>query len=138
MSSVPGDPVWTKLDEEKTVLLTTYKRDGSGVDTPIHIAVDGETAFIRTYATAWKWKRLQRNPHVTVSLANTGRMPAFLALLAPNRSRRIGQAVRARVVVLEEMSRPEPRARWRESIHSSRASSFRGCTGPYTGPRPRT
>jgi len=92
---------WTKLDEQKTVLLTTYKRDGSGVDTPIHIAVDGGTAFIRTYAKAWKWKRLQRNPHVTVSLASTGKMPAFLALLAPRRSRRVGPAVRARVEVLE-------------------------------------
>jgi PPOX class probable F420-dependent enzyme len=101
MSSVQGDPVWTKLNEEKTVLLTTYKRDGSGVDTPIHIAVDGGTAFIRTYAKAWKWKRLQRNPHVAVSLASTGKMPAFLALLAPNRSRRVGQPLRARVVVLD-------------------------------------
>jgi PPOX class probable F420-dependent enzyme len=101
MSGAKGDPVWTELDDEKTVVLTTYKRDGSGVDTPIHIAVDGGTAFVRTYAKAWKWKRLQRNPHVTVSLASTGKMPAFLALLAPRRSHRVGPAVRARVEVLE-------------------------------------
>jgi hypothetical protein len=73
----------------------------AALDTPIHIAVDGATAFIRTYTKAWRWKRLQRNPHVTVSLASTGKMPAFLALLAPNMSRRVGQAMPAPVVVLD-------------------------------------
>jgi hypothetical protein len=30
---------------QKNVLLTTYRRDG----TPVHIAVDGDRAFIRTF-----------------------------------------------------------------------------------------
>ncbi len=37
---------------QKTVLLTTYKRDGTQVGTPVHIAVDGDHAYVRTYA-AW-------------------------------------------------------------------------------------
>ena len=33
----------------RTVVLTTFKRDGTSVSTPVTIAVEGEHAFIRTY-----------------------------------------------------------------------------------------
>jgi len=51
----------------KTVLLTTYKRDGTGVETPVSIAFDGERAFFRSYDKAWKTKRLRRNPQVRLA-----------------------------------------------------------------------
>ena len=51
----------------RTVLLTTYKRDGARVGTPVSIAVDGERAFFRTYDKAWKAKRLRRNPEVEIA-----------------------------------------------------------------------
>lgn len=50
----------------KTILLTTYKRDGTAVDTPVSIAFDGDRAFFRSYHKAWKTKRLQNNPRVQV------------------------------------------------------------------------
>jgi len=40
----------------KTVLLTTYKRDGTPVGTPVSIAFDGDRAFFRSYDKAWKTK----------------------------------------------------------------------------------
>jgi uncharacterized protein len=55
------------LKDTKTVLLTTYKRDGTAVDTPVSIAFDGDRAFFRSYDKAWKTKRLRNNPSVKVA-----------------------------------------------------------------------
>ena len=44
------------------VLLTTYKRDGTPIGTPVNIAVDGDRAFVRTFDTAWKLKRIRNRP----------------------------------------------------------------------------
>jgi PPOX class probable F420-dependent enzyme len=51
----------------RTVLLTTYRRDGSAVDTPVHIAVQDGRAFVRTFDRAGKVKRLRRNAQVAVA-----------------------------------------------------------------------
>jgi PPOX class probable F420-dependent enzyme len=54
------------LRSTKTVLLTTYKRDGTAVGTPVSIAVEGPRAFFRSWHKAWKTKRIARNPDVLV------------------------------------------------------------------------
>jgi len=59
----------SSLKDTKTVLLTTYKRDGTAVDTPVSIAFDGDRAFFRSYDKAWKTKRLRNNPSVKVAPA---------------------------------------------------------------------
>jgi hypothetical protein len=62
-----GDTVNTDLEavrDARTILLTTYKRDGTPVDTPVSIAFDGDRAFFRSYDQAWETKRLRNNPHV--------------------------------------------------------------------------
>jgi uncharacterized protein len=51
----------------KTILLTTYKRDGTAVGTPVSIAFVGDRAFFRSYHKAWKTKRLRNNPRVEVA-----------------------------------------------------------------------
>ena len=58
-----------QLADTKTVLLTTYKRDGTPVGTPVSLAFDGDRAFFRTWHKAWKTKRLARNPDVEVAPA---------------------------------------------------------------------
>jgi uncharacterized protein len=58
MSTDPFD----RLAQTKTILLTTYRRDGSGVDTPVSIAVEDGRAYFRSWDSAWKAKRLARNP----------------------------------------------------------------------------
>lgn len=50
-----------------TVVLTTYKRDGTPVGTPVSVAFDQGRAFFRSYDKAWKTKRLRRNPVVDVA-----------------------------------------------------------------------
>ena len=52
------------LKDTRTISLTTYKRDGAPVATPVSIAFDGERAFFRSYDRAWKTKRLRNNPSV--------------------------------------------------------------------------
>jgi PPOX class probable F420-dependent enzyme len=46
------------------VLPTTYKRDGTPVDTAVNIVVDGDHAYFRTWDTAGKLKRIRNNPEV--------------------------------------------------------------------------
>jgi PPOX class probable F420-dependent enzyme len=53
---------------QRTILLTTYRRDGTPVGTPVNIVVDGGRAFVRTFDTAWKLKRIRNNPTVEVAI----------------------------------------------------------------------
>ena len=52
---------------QRTVLLTTYRRDGTPVSTPVDIVVDGDRAFVRTFDTAWKLKRIRNNSTVKIA-----------------------------------------------------------------------
>ena len=77
----------TSLDEAWAVRLTTFRRDGTPVSTPVNVAVDGERVFFRTYEQSGKFKRLRNNPKVEVA-PSTGRgtvtgpsMPALTRLL---------------------------------------------------------
>jgi PPOX class probable F420-dependent enzyme len=53
--------------DQKTVVLTSYRRDGTGVPTAVNIAVDGDRAFAKTFAASGKYKRIRHNPQVTVA-----------------------------------------------------------------------
>lgn len=75
------------LKDTKTILLTSYKRDGTPIATPVSVAFDGDRAFFRSYDTAWKTKRLRNNPRVEVA-------PSTL------RGKPTGQAVQARATLL--------------------------------------
>ena len=62
-----ADPHLVRFVAQKTVLVTTYRRNGTPVSTPVSLAVDGGRAVIRTYEKAWKTRRLRRN--ATLELA---------------------------------------------------------------------
>jgi PPOX class probable F420-dependent enzyme len=55
------------FNENWAVLLTTFRRDGTPVDTPVSLAIDGNRAYFRTPATAWKVKRIANNPRVELA-----------------------------------------------------------------------
>ncbi len=61
------DSVLEPFVRQWAVLLTTYRRDGTPVGTPVNIAVDEDHAFVRTWDTAWKLKRVRNNPEVEVA-----------------------------------------------------------------------
>jgi PPOX class probable F420-dependent enzyme len=86
------------LDRSWTVLLTTYKRDGTAVGTPVNLAVDGDVAYFRSYDKAWKTKRLARNPSVELapcSVRGNPRGPAVSATARLLEGDEIGLARRA-------------------------------------------
>ena len=86
-----GEPVNSDLAPAraaKTILLTTYKRDGTAVGTPVSIAFDGDRAFFRSYDKAWKARRLRNNPQVEFAASNLRGKPP-------------GPPVRGRAVLLE-------------------------------------
>lgn len=64
-----------RFTSQQTVLLRTRKRDGSWVGTPVNIAVDGGRAYIRTYAKAWKSKRLRNFPDIELCPSTVGGKP---------------------------------------------------------------
>src|SRR5262249_61432708 len=55
------------LADARTVLLTTYRRDGTPVGTPVHIPSDDLGAYGRTFDPSGKLRRIRRDPHVTVA-----------------------------------------------------------------------
>ncbi len=82
----------------RTILLTTYKRDGTPVGTPVSIAFDGDRAFFRSYDKAWKTRRLHHNSRVQIA-------PSTL------RGKPTGPAIQARATLLEgEQARIAARA----------------------------
>ena len=48
------------------VLLTTFRKDGTPVSTPLWAALDGDRLVMWTVTDSWKVKRIRRNPAVTL------------------------------------------------------------------------
>ncbi|UMB68093.1 PPOX class F420-dependent oxidoreductase [Mycobacterium paraterrae] len=59
------EPV-SALGAEKFVSLTTFKKDGSAVATPMWIGRDGDDLFFWTPVESWKAKRAKNNPRVVM------------------------------------------------------------------------
>lgn len=72
---------------QKTVLLTSYRRDGTPVGTPVSVAVDGGRAFVRSFENAWKTKRMRNRPEVSLAPATARGKPEGAAIRA--RARRL-------------------------------------------------
>ena len=59
-------PALSPFVRQWAVLLVTYRRDGTPVGTSVSIAVEGDRAFVRTWDTASKLKRIRNNPEVKI------------------------------------------------------------------------
>jgi PPOX class probable F420-dependent enzyme len=81
--------------KRRTALLTTYKRDGTPVATPVTIAVDGDHAYVRTWDSAWKARRMRNNPAVLVAPATVRGRPTGEAVAARSRQLDGDEAQRA-------------------------------------------
>jgi PPOX class probable F420-dependent enzyme len=85
--------------KQRTVLLTTFRRDGTPVGTPVHIAVEDGRAFVRTFDTAWKLMRIRRNPAVEVAPSTVRGTPTGPAIRARARALAGEESRRARRVI---------------------------------------
>ncbi|QDY79752.1 PPOX class F420-dependent oxidoreductase [Streptomyces qinzhouensis] len=50
--------------------LTTFRRDGTGVATPVWFAEEGGRLYVWTNRDSWKVKRLRRDSRVTVAVCD--------------------------------------------------------------------
>lgn len=66
VGSVGGttEPTLAPFVRQKTILLTTFRKDGRPGSTPVSIAVDGDRAFVRSFEKSLKARRLAREPRV--------------------------------------------------------------------------
>lgn len=55
------------LSGSGVALLTSYRRDGRGVGTPVGIMVKDGRAYFTTRAKTWKVKRIANRPEVTLA-----------------------------------------------------------------------
>lgn len=77
----PAGP-FAAFARQRTALLTTYRRDGTPVGTPVHIAAAGDRAYFRTYHTAGKAKRLRNNAAVALAPSTVRGTPTGPAIHA--------------------------------------------------------
>jgi hypothetical protein len=54
----------SEIGTSKCMSLTTFKRDGTKVSTPIWFNVIGEKIYVTTESNAWKVRRITNNPSV--------------------------------------------------------------------------
>ena len=93
--------------KRRTALLTTYKRDGAPVATPVTIAVEGDHAYVRTWDTAWKARRMRNDPRVLVAPATMGGrrrgapVPARSRLLSGEEAAHAARAIARRQRILQ-------------------------------------
>ncbi len=84
--------------DQWAVLLTTFRRDGTPVGTPVSLAIDGDRAFIRSPGSGGKVKRIRRDPRVQVAPCTArGRQtgPSVPALARPVQGADAKRAARA-------------------------------------------
>src|ERR687888_247932 len=64
-------PASVHFVRQKTVLLTSYRRDGTPVGAPVSLAVEGDHAYFRSPGKGWKVRRIRNNPMVEVAPCTT-------------------------------------------------------------------
>jgi PPOX class probable F420-dependent enzyme len=83
------------LVRQKTIQLTTYRRDGTPGASPVSIAVEGDRAYVRSFEKAIKTQRLRRNPHVEIAPSTGFGTPSGPRLRAQARRLHDAEAARA-------------------------------------------
>jgi uncharacterized protein len=69
-------PAFDEYRSQRTMLLTTRKRDGTTVSTPVNVAVDRDgRAYFRTWSTTGKVKRMRNYPQVWIAPCTTSGKP---------------------------------------------------------------
>lgn len=82
VSPVEANDARAELRRAKTILLSSYKRDGTALATPVSLAAENERLFFRSYDRAWKTKRIRHNPKVEVAPSTLRGKPTGDPLIA--------------------------------------------------------
>ena len=90
-----ASPILARFVRQKTVLVTTYRRDGQPVGTPVSLAVDGDHAYLRSFEQAGKTRRLHHNSRVDIAPSTARGRPTGPAIGATARCLEGAEARRA-------------------------------------------
>lgn len=60
-------PIPQQIAGQKYISLTTFKRDGTGVRTPVWFGESDGKLYVITRNDSWKYKRIRNNPEVEVA-----------------------------------------------------------------------
>jgi PPOX class probable F420-dependent enzyme len=88
-------PTLEHFAHQKYVRLTSYRKSGAAVSTPVHLAVEGEHAFVRTWSTSGKFKRMIHHPAVELAPSTWSGWPTGPAIGARARVQSSAEAVHA-------------------------------------------
>lgn len=75
-------PTLERFVHQRYVLLTSYRKSGAPVGTPVHIAVEGDHALVRTWSATGKFKRMVHNPAVEIAPSTRRGQPTGPAIQA--------------------------------------------------------
>jgi PPOX class probable F420-dependent enzyme len=84
------DAMFSSLAAERYISLTTFRKDGTPVATPVWVVTDdGRRLLVWSGAKTWKVRRIRRNPRVLVAAASVrgkerGRRYAGRARVVPD------------------------------------------------------
>ncbi|WP_282697610.1 PPOX class F420-dependent oxidoreductase [Streptomyces sp. CC208A] len=86
-----------ELRRGRYISLTTYRKNGTGVATPVWYAVEDGRVYVWTRADSWKVKRLRNNPEVELAPCDVrgnvpegaARMPGTARIVEGEELRRI-------------------------------------------------
>ncbi|MEV4490999.1 PPOX class F420-dependent oxidoreductase [Micromonospora coxensis] len=99
-----------RLAAEKYVLLTTFRKDGRAVSTPVWAVRDGGTLAVWTAADSGKVKRIRRDGAVTLAPCDVrGRprgsaVPGHAVLCGPEESRRVRDLIKRKYRLIGRLS----------------------------------
>jgi len=126
--SVATEPLLVPFVRQKTIRLTTFRKDGTAGTSPVSIAVDGDRAYFRTYERAIKARRIRRNANVefgsaTMSGKPIGPMlPAQACLLEGAEYRQAARLLRRKYPVLHGVVVPSVhrlmRSKYGRTLHA--------------------
>jgi PPOX class probable F420-dependent enzyme len=125
--SVAASPALAPFVRQKTVRLTTYRKDGRPGASPVSVAVDGDRAFVRSFERSLKTRRLRRDPRAVLA-PSTGRgretgagVPVRMRLLHGEEDRYAARLLRAKHPLLHgvvvPLSHRLGRARFGHTVH---------------------
>ena len=113
---------------QKTIRLTTSRKDGTPGTSPVSIVVDGDRAYFRSFEHAVKVRRIRRNPNVEFGPSKasgkpTGEMqPGRVRLLDGDEYRSAARLLRRKYPVLHgvvvPLSHRLMRSRFGRTVHA--------------------
>ncbi|WP_432060141.1 PPOX class F420-dependent oxidoreductase [Streptomyces sp. S1] len=117
-----------ELRRGRYVSLTTFRKNGTGVATPVWYAVEGSELYAWTRTDSWKVKRLRNDPRVEAAVCDVrGNVPEGAARVAGE----------ARLVTGEELRRVRKlllrKYTWQFWFVDVPATVFRLGKRPHTG-----